>query len=128
MHWPTPRSIETKTEKLTPVFSIGNGESRHSWYRDRPPIPNRWALERKSGKNPEECHRVSISSTGREVLYSALTTLIAFGVFILIPIPVIVQFAATVLLGLIYSLVGAVIALPIFIRLFWHSHEGSTQS
>jgi len=91
-------------------------------------MANCWALERKNCKNPEECHRVSILSTGREVLYSALTTRIAFGVFILIPIPVIVQFAATVFLGLIYNPVGAVIALPIFIRLFWHSHGGSTQS
>ena len=83
-------------------------------------MANRWALERKAGKNPEDCHAVSLSSTGKEVLYSALTTLIAFGVFILIPIPVIVQFSITVIFGLIYSLVGAVIILPILLRLFWH--------
>ncbi|USH00145.1 MMPL family transporter [Thermococcus argininiproducens] len=83
-------------------------------------IANRWALERKEGKTLEECYAISLSSTGKEVLYSALTTLVAFGVFILIPIPVITQFAITTLFGLIYSFVGAVLTLPLLLRLFWH--------
>jgi len=41
------------------------------------------------------------------VLYSALTTLIAFGVLVTIPIPVVTQFAATVLFGLVYGFLGA---------------------
>ncbi|AIF70270.1 hypothetical protein PAP_09470 [Palaeococcus pacificus DY20341] len=83
-------------------------------------IANRWALERKEGKGLEECYAISLSSTGREVLYSAITTLIAFGVFVLIPIPVIAQFATTTLFGLIYSFIGAVLTLPLLLRLFWH--------
>ncbi|NJE60560.1 MMPL family transporter [Thermococcus sp. 21S7] len=83
-------------------------------------IANRWALERRAGKDFDECYSISLSSTGREVLYSALTTLIAFGVLVTIPIPIITQFATTTLFGLIYSLLGAVLVLPILIRLFWH--------
>lgn len=83
-------------------------------------MANRWALERKAGKTPEECYTIALSSTGREVFYSALTTLVAFGVFIIIPIPVIAQFALTVFLGLIYSLLGAVVVLPLLLRTFWH--------
>ncbi|WP_148883354.1 efflux RND transporter permease subunit [Thermococcus aciditolerans] len=83
-------------------------------------IANRWALERRAGRNFSECYSISLSSTGREVLYSALTTLIAFGVLVTIPIPIITQFATTTLFGLIYSFLGAVLVLPILIRLFWH--------
>ena len=83
-------------------------------------IANRWALEKKAGKDLEECYVISLSSTGKEVLYSALTTLISFGVFITLPIPVISQFAVTTLFGLIYSFIGAVLTLPLLLRLFWH--------
>lgn len=83
-------------------------------------IANRWALERKKGKSLEECYAISLASTGREVFFSAITTLIAFGIFITIPIPVITQFATTILFGLIYSFIGAVITLPLLLRILWH--------
>jgi len=82
-------------------------------------IANRWTLEKKSSKDFLNCYTVSLNTTGKEVLYSALTTLIAFGVLVMIPIPVIAQFATTILFGIVYSLLGAVVLLPALIKLTW---------
>ncbi|AHL23586.1 efflux RND transporter permease subunit [Thermococcus nautili] len=80
-------------------------------------VANRWVIERRTGKGFREAYSTAVSTAGREVLYSALTTLIAFGVLVTIPIPVVTQFAATVLFGLVYSFLGAVVLLPAMVRL-----------
>ncbi|MEA1992850.1 MAG: MMPL family transporter, partial [Euryarchaeota archaeon] len=83
-------------------------------------IANRWAVERKEGRTPEECYRISIGSTGKEVFYSSLTTLVVFATFLPLNMPVIKQFGEAIVFGLLYSLLAAVIILPLFLRLLWH--------
>lgn len=86
-------------------------------------IANRWALERENDHSPENCYRISLGSAGKEVFYSSLTTMVAFAVFLILDMPVIVQFGLAIVLGLFYSLLGAVVILPFLLRLFWHKGD-----
>jgi len=82
-------------------------------------IGSRWYQERQAGRDRDTCYDLSIRSTGKEVFYSSVTTLVAFLVFAMMPMPIMAQFGVTMAIGIVFSLVGAVVVLPLMLVL-WH--------
>ena len=82
----------------------------------------RWAEERKKKRSIIQCYTISIRSTGKELGFSALTTLSAFIAFALMPMPVMKQFGLVMVVAIIFSFLGAVFMMPMLIR-FWHRND-----
>ncbi len=85
-------------------------------------LVTRWADERKKGRAIIQCYTISIRSTGKELAFSALTTLSAFIAFALMPMPVMKEFGIVMVVAIFFSFLGAVLLMPMLIR-FWHRME-----
>jgi predicted RND superfamily exporter protein len=82
----------------------------------------RWVEERKNKRTIIECYTISIRSTGKELGFSALTTLSAFIAFALMPMPVMKEFGIVMVMSILFSFLGAVFLMPMLIR-FWHRKD-----
>jgi len=85
-------------------------------------VGNRWFTEKQQGKTRDQAYFISISSTGKEVLYSSLTTFVVFIFFAMMPMEIMKEFGIVMSLGIIYSLIGAIFVLPLMMAL-WHKDE-----
>ncbi|WP_455392974.1 efflux RND transporter permease subunit, partial [[Eubacterium] cellulosolvens] len=85
-------------------------------------LVTRWVDERKRGNSIIKCYTISIRSTGKELGFSALTTLSAFIAFALMPMPVMKEFGIVMVAAIVFSFLGAVFLMPMLIR-FWHRKE-----
>lgn len=82
-------------------------------------LVTRWVGERRKEKSSVQCYIISMRSTGKELLFSALTTLSAFITFYLMPMEVMKQFGIVMVLAITFSFLAAVFMMPLLIR-FWH--------
>ncbi len=82
----------------------------------------RWVEERKKKKSILECYTITIRSTGKELGFSALTTLSAFIAFALMPMPVMREFGIVMVAAIVFSYLGAVLMMPMLIRV-WHRKD-----
>ena len=85
-------------------------------------LVTRWAEERKKGGALLKCYTISIRSTGKELTFSALTTLSAFIAFALMPMPVMAQFGIVMIVSIFFCLLGAVFVMPLLICI-WHRFD-----
>jgi predicted RND superfamily exporter protein len=85
-------------------------------------LVTRWAEERKNGFSIIDCYTISIRSTGKELIFSAITTLSAFIAFALMPMPVMAQFGIVMIASILFCLLGAVFVMPMLIRI-WHRSD-----
>ena len=85
-------------------------------------LVTRWVEEKKKGKSIIQCYTISLRSTGKELGFSALTTLSAFIAFAMMPMEVMRQFGIVMVASIIFSFLGAVIMMPMLIR-FWHRKD-----
>ncbi len=85
-------------------------------------LVTRWADERIKGKSVVECYSISMRSTGKELFFSALTTLSAFIAFSLMPMPAMKQFGMVMVISIVLSFLAAVLMMPVLMR-FWHRQD-----
>ena len=85
-------------------------------------LVTRWVDERKKGNSILQCYVISMRSTGKELGFSALTTLSAFVAFALMPMEIMKEFGIVMVASIIFSFLGAVFMMPLLIR-FWHRKD-----
>ena len=85
-------------------------------------IVNRWVYESEQGHPMRTVYNVTLGSTGREVVFSGITTLLALGAFFLLPMEAMRMFGLVMFIAILYSIVGALVLTPLMLR-FWGPKE-----
>jgi predicted RND superfamily exporter protein len=63
-----------------------------------------------------------MGSTGREIVFSGVTTLLALGTFFLLPMEAMRLFGIVLFIAIFYAMVGALVLVPLMMR-FWSAHR-----
>ncbi len=82
-------------------------------------LANRWVAERKDGNGVIKSYTVAMRSTGRELLFSAATTMAVFISLSLMPMPVMQMFGVVMSAAIVFAFLGAVLLLPMLLGI-WH--------
>ncbi len=90
-------------------------------------IVNRWVYESEQGHSQGTVYNITLGSTGREVVFSGVTTLLALGTFFLLPMEAMRMFGLVMFIAIFYSIVGALVLTPLMLR-FWKPKEGKEQA
>jgi predicted RND superfamily exporter protein len=81
-------------------------------------IVNRWAYESDNGDSLRSVYNITLGSTGREIVFSGATTLLALGTFFLLPMEAMRVFGIVLFIAVFYAMVGALVLTPLMLR-FW---------
>jgi len=81
-------------------------------------IVNRWVYEKDQGHSLKEVYNITMGSTGKEIVFSGLTTVLAFGSFILLPMPAMRLFGLVMFISILYAMIGALVLTPLMLK-FW---------
>jgi predicted RND superfamily exporter protein len=81
-------------------------------------IANRWVYEADSGRSRHEVYNITMGSTGREIVFSGVTTLLALGSFFLIPMESMRIFGIVLFIAIAYAVVGALVFTPLLLRMW----------
>lgn len=90
-------------------------------------IVNRWVYESEQGKSLRAVYNITLGSTGREVVFSGITTLLALGTFFLLPMEAMRTFGLMMFIAIFYSTVGALVLTPLMLR-YWGPKEAKEQA
>jgi predicted RND superfamily exporter protein len=90
-------------------------------------IVNRWVYETEQGNTLRTVYNITIGSTGREVVFSGITTLLALGTFFLLPMEAMRTFGLMMFIAIFYSILGALLLTPLMLR-FWGPKESKEQA
>jgi predicted RND superfamily exporter protein len=71
-------------------------------------------------------YNITLGSTGREVVFSGITTLLALGTFFLLPMEAMRTFGLMMFIAIFYSTVGALVLTPLMLR-YWGPKEAKEQ-
>ena len=85
-------------------------------------IVNRWVYETEQGKTLRAVYNITLGSTGREVVFSGITTLLALGTFFLLPMEAMRMFGLVMFIAIFYSIMGALVLTPLMLR-YWGPRE-----
>lgn len=85
-------------------------------------IVNRWVYETDQGHDLRGVYNIAMGSTGREVVFSGVTTLLAMGSFFLIPMESMRIFGIVLFIAIFYAIVGALVFTPLMLR-YWGPKE-----
>jgi predicted RND superfamily exporter protein len=85
-------------------------------------IVNRWVYEGDKGASTERVYNITMGSTGREIVFSGATTLLALGTFFLLPMEAMRLFGIVLFIAILYSIIGALVLVPLMMR-FWGGKE-----
>jgi predicted RND superfamily exporter protein len=86
-------------------------------------IVNRWVYETDQGNPLRKVYNVTMGSTGREIVFSGVTSLLAMGSFFLIPMESMRIFGIVLFIAIFYAVVGALVFTPLMLRM-WGPKEG----
>ncbi len=89
-------------------------------------IVNRWVYETDQGNSLRKVYNITMGSTGREIVFSGVTTLLALGSFFLLPMEAMRTFGIVLFVAVFYAVVGALIFTPLMLRM-WGPKEGPTE-
>ncbi len=89
-------------------------------------IVNRWVYETDSGHPMSTVYNITMGSTGREIVFSGVTTLLALGSFFLIPMESMRIFGIVLFIAVFYAVVGALVFTPLMLRM-WGPKEGPAE-
>jgi predicted RND superfamily exporter protein len=81
-------------------------------------IVNRWVYESDKGASVQTVYNITMGSTGREVVFSGVTTLLALGTFFLLPMESMRVFGIVLFIAIFYAMLGALVLTPLMLR-FW---------
>jgi predicted RND superfamily exporter protein len=85
-------------------------------------IVNRWVYESESGGSLRSVYNITMGSTGREIVFSGVTTLLALGTFFLLPMEAMRTFGTVLFIAIFYAMMGALVLTPLMLR-FWNPKE-----
>ncbi len=86
-------------------------------------IVNRWVYEADQGNSLQKVYNITMGSTGREIVFSGVTTLLALGSFFLLPMEAMRTFGIVLFVAVFYAVVGALVFTPLMLRM-WGPKEG----
>jgi predicted RND superfamily exporter protein len=86
-------------------------------------IVNRWVYETDQGNSLRRVYNITMGSTGREIVFSGVTTLLALGSFFLLPMEAMRTFGIVMFIAVFYAVVGALVFTPLMLRM-WGPKEG----
>jgi predicted RND superfamily exporter protein len=81
-------------------------------------IVNRWVFETGEGFSQKGVYNITLGSTGREIVFSGITTLLALGAFFLLPMEAMRMFGLVMFIAIFFSVVGALVLTPLMLK-FW---------
>ena len=81
-------------------------------------IVNRWVYETDQGNGLRGVYNVTMGSTGKEVVLSGVTTLLALGSFFLLPMEAMRTFGIVLFIAIFYAIVGALVFSPLLLRMW----------
>ncbi|UCC92796.1 MAG: MMPL family transporter [Thermoplasmata archaeon] len=81
-------------------------------------IVNRWVYETDQGNGLRRVYNVTMGSTGREIVFSGVTTLLALGSFFLLPMEAMRTFGIVLFIAVFYAVVGALVFTPLMMRMW----------
>ncbi len=81
-------------------------------------IVNRWAYESDNGTSLHSVYNITMGSTGREIVFSGVTTLLALGTFFLLPMETMRVFGIVLFISIFYAMVGALVLTPLMLKLW----------
>jgi predicted RND superfamily exporter protein len=97
------------------ILGIGIDYSIHMW--------RRFEVELKRRNNHWDALRASLSTTGVALIMSAITTSLGFMVLLLSPMPIIQDFGLITAITVVFSLLLALVLLPVLMELSARSKE-----
>ena len=86
-------------------------------------IVNRWVYETDQGNPLRRVYSITMGSTGREIVFSGVTTLLALGSYSRIPFVFMRIFGIVLFIAVLYAVVGALVFTPLMLRM-WGPREG----
>jgi predicted RND superfamily exporter protein len=86
-------------------------------------IVNRWVYETDEGNSPRRVYHITMGSTGREIVFSGVTTLLALGSFFLLPMEAMRTFGFVLFTAVFYAVVGALVFTPLMLRMWGPKEE-----
>jgi predicted RND superfamily exporter protein len=89
-------------------------------------IVNRWVYETDQGNSLRKVYNITMGSTGREIVFSGVTTLLALGSFFLLPMEAMRTFGIVLFIAVFYAVVGALVFTPLMLRM-WGPKEGPVE-
>ncbi len=89
-------------------------------------IVNRWAYESDNGSTLESVYNITMGSTGREIVFSGVTTLLALGAFFLLPMEAMRTFGIVLFIAILYAMLGALVLSPLMLR-FWKAQRPAAE-
>ncbi|MCK5254123.1 MAG: MMPL family transporter, partial [Thermoplasmata archaeon] len=89
-------------------------------------IVNRWVHETEQGKTLRAVYNITLGSTGREVVFSGITTLLALGTFFMLPMEAMRMFGMVMFIAIFYSIMGALVLTPLMLR-YWGPKDAKEQ-
>ena len=90
-------------------------------------IVNRWVYETDQGHDLRGVYNITMGSTGREIVFSGVTTLLALGSFLLLPMEAMRTFGIVLFIAIFYAVVGALVFTPLMMR-FWGPKKDASGS
>jgi predicted RND superfamily exporter protein len=88
-------------------------------------IVNRWVYETDQGQDLRSVYNITLGSTGREIVFSGMTTLLALGSFFLMPMEAMRTFGIVLFIAVFYAVVGALVFTPLMMRMWGPKKEAS---
>jgi len=86
-------------------------------------IVNRWVYETDEGNSLRKVYNITMGSTGREIVFSGVTTLLALGSFLLLPMEAMRTFGIVMFIAVFYAIIGALVFTPLMLRMWGPKEE-----